>query len=67
MTIDTINFYFMTPMEQYEHLRTNIKNFAEEIMKEHELEKMECNRWVMLKFARVLTVYPKQEHWRMIC
>ena len=39
MTIDTINFYFMTPMEQYEHLRTNIKNFAEEIMKEHELEK----------------------------
>ena len=32
-------FQFMTPMEQHEHLRTNIKNIPEEIIKEYESEK----------------------------
>ena len=36
MIIDIANFYFMTPMEQHEHLRTNIKTIPEEIIKEYE-------------------------------
>ena len=39
MTIDMSNFYAMTPVEQHECLRTNMKNISEETTKEHELEK----------------------------
>ena len=38
MTIGMSNFYLMTPLENYEHLRTNMKTISEEITKEHGLE-----------------------------
>ena len=43
MTIDISNFCLMTPMEQCEHLRMNMKTITEEIIKECELEKTKCN------------------------
>ena len=39
------NFYLMTPLENYECLRTNMKTMPEEKMKEHGLEESQHNRW----------------------
>ena len=52
MTTDIAKFYIMTPMEQHECMRTNIKNIPEEIIKEYELEKIECNGWACVEISK---------------
>ena len=45
MTIDASNFCLMTCLENYEHLRINMKTTPEEIIKEHGLEEFQHNGW----------------------
>ena len=46
MTIDISNFYLMTPMQDYECLRTSINNIPTEIIIEHNLKKIVHCGWV---------------------
>ena len=46
MIIDIVNFYLMTPMDQFEHLRMNVKTIPDEIAKECDLGKIEHDTWV---------------------
>ena len=46
MTIDKANFYIMTPMDNCECLRMNIKTIPSESAKEHDLDKIDHNGWV---------------------
>ena len=52
MTIDMSNFYLMTPMDQYEQLRKNIKTIPDKIIKEYELDQIENNGWVHVKIRK---------------
>ena len=59
MTIEISNFYRMKPMEQCEHLRMNMKNIPEKIIKECELEKTTGNGWVYIEIRKVACGLPQ--------
>ena len=61
MTIGMSNFYLMTPLENYQDLRTNIKTMPEETIKECGLEEFQNNGWVHVEIRKGVMVYPKQE------
>ena len=52
MTIGISNFYLMKPIEQCEHLRMSMRIIPEEITKECELEKIQCNVWVCVEVRK---------------
>ena len=58
MIIDVANFYLMTPMDNYEHLRMRIKTIASEITKEHNLDKIEHDEWLYVEMRKVTCISP---------
>ena len=59
MTIGMSNFYLMTPLKNYECLRTNMKTMPEEIIKEHGLEELQHNGWVRVEIRKGVYVSPQ--------
>jgi hypothetical protein len=58
-TINIKNFYLDTPMPDPEYICIKLSNIPEEFIKEYNLPGQDRNGWIYLKFARVVTAFPK--------
>ena len=60
MTIDIINFYLNTPMEQHEYMRLKISDIPNNIIKQYKLnEKVNPNGYVYVKTQKGMYVLPQ--------
>lgn len=49
MTLDLANFYIMTPMTEFEHMRMKLSDIPNEIIEEHQLHQHEHQCWVRVE------------------
>ena len=52
MTLDLANFYLMTSMQKYEHMRIKLTDIPQETILERNLQNMEHNGWVCIEIRK---------------